>query len=416
MRILIICYVYPPEVASAGPMVRQLAQDLAREGHDVTVLTGWPNHPAGKVFPGYSMRWRSVESDGRHRVMRVAHAVGSKIAPIRRMWIYFTFAVSSLANGLTLGRHDVVVSLSTPIFGVWTAWLLAKCWGARFVNVLFDIWPEAIINAGLARPNALYRLVRRIDTLNCQLSDVISTLGEGMRQMLIHRGIEPAKVKVIPFWIDTDEIRPLPRDNAWRREQGIAPDKFVALFAGTVGYASGVQVLVEAAKHLQSRSDILIVVVGEGPVKKEIEELARASGVGNMRLFPFQPAERVAELQSAADVGLVTLQAQSGASSVPSKMLGYMAAGRAVIASAAPETDTAKLIAQADCGLTVPAQDAAAIAEAIRTLADDPDRCRHLGSQARRCTEQLFSPQAVLRQYKQVIVPGWTDRPESPPP
>jgi len=97
-------------------------------------------------------------------------------------------------------------------------------------------------------------------------------------------------------------------------------------------------------------------------------------------------------------------------------MLGYMAAGRAVIASAAPETDTAKLIAQADCGLTVPAQDAAAIAEAIRTLADDPDRCRHLGSQARRCTEQLFSPQAVLRQYKQVIVPGWTDRPESPPP
>ena len=137
------------------------------------------------------MRWRSIEQDGLHRLMRVGHAIGPKSSPLRRLWVYFTFAISSFLNGLTLGRHDVVVCLSTPLFGVWTAWALAKLWRGRFVNVIFDLWPETIRNTGLIGENFLYRLTRRIDTLNCRASDVITALGEGLKAEIVARRIDP---------------------------------------------------------------------------------------------------------------------------------------------------------------------------------------------------------------------------------
>jgi colanic acid biosynthesis glycosyl transferase WcaI len=385
-------------------MVRELAEDLAAAGHEVTVLTGWPNHPGGKLFPGFQQRWRQVQADGRHRLMRVGHFIGSKKSPLVRLWMYATFAVSSFLNALTLGRQDAVVCLSTPIFGVWTAWLLARLWRGRFVNVVFDLWPEAILNAGLTGDNAVYRMLRRADTRLGHLSDVITTLGEGMRDQILARGIDGGKVKVIPFWIDTQRISPLERDNSWRRRQGIGPEKFVAMFAGTVGYASGAQMLVETARRLSGRDDILLLVVGEGQVKDILQADAEREGLANLKFLPFQDESELAEMQAAGDAGLVTLLPNSGVSSVPSKVLGYMAAGRAVIASAPAGSDTAQLIDQARCGIAVPAQDASALAGAIRALADDRARCQSLGRNARDFAVAHLSRGAVVRQYQEIIL------------
>lgn len=405
MNIVLICYVYPPEVAPAGVMIRELAEDLSSAGHRVTVLTGWPNHPKGVLFPGFKAQWRQTEQHGRYSVMRVAHAICSKASALARLWVYLTFALSSFLNGLILGKQDVVVCLSTPLMGVWTAWALARLWRGKFVNVIFDLWPEAIHNAGLVgKTHPLYRLTRWVDTRNCLWSDEITTLGEGMRNQIAERGVDPEKVQVVPFWIDTDLIRPMDRNNAWRREQGIHPDTFVALFAGTIGYASGAQMLVQTAEAMADRSDILLLVVGEGVVKDELQQLAAERGSQNLKFLPFQPAERLAEMQSAADVGLVTLLPQSGSTSVPSKVLGYMAAGRAVIASATDDTDTARLIRQAECGLAVPAQDGEALAEAIVSLADDRSKAETLGRRARDYAVEHFSRGAVIGMYREVIL------------
>jgi colanic acid biosynthesis glycosyl transferase WcaI len=350
------------------------------------------------------MRWFSLTNEGSYRLARVAHALGAKTGAVRRLWIYLTFALSSLLNGWRLGRQDVVVCLSTPMFGVWTTWLLAKFWRARHVRITFDVWPESIRNAGLIRDNLIYRVVRFIDTLNCRWSDVITVLGEGMRQQLLDRRLPSESIRVIPFWIDAKRIQPLDRDNAWRREQGIGPEKFVALFAGTIGYASGAQMLADAAADLAGRTDVLFLVVGEGPVKLELEEAARKRKLGNMQFLPFQPHERLSEMQSAADVGLVTLLPHSGFSSVPSKVLGYMAAGRAVIASAPPETDTARLVQSAECGLVTAVQDPLALAQAIRELADDRVRCAAFGANSRRYLVEHFARETVVHRYREVIL------------
>lgn len=416
LKVLIICYIYPPEVAPAGIMVRELAEDFSRDGHEVTVQTGWPNHPRGELFSGYKVRCRHIESEGRHRVMRVAHAIYPKSSALLRLWTYLTFAVSSFLNGLTLGRQDVVVCLSTPMFGVWTAWLMAKLWRARFVNVIFDLYPEAIRNAGLIGDSLPYRICRWIDTRNTRWSDQITTLGEGMRQAILARGgIPEDKVRVVPFWLDTQRIRPLDRNNDWRREQGIPEETFIALFAGTIGYASGAQILAETARELRHRKEILLLIVGEGVVKDELRELSRTNGLDNIRFLPFQPEDRLAEVQSTADVGLLTLRPKSGTSSVPSKVLGYMAAGRPVIASAQEDTDTAKLIREADCGLVTPVGDGKAIAEAIAQLADAPSQATKFGQNARRHVVQHFSRGVIVREYSDLIIGAGASVPGDPP-
>ncbi len=335
--------------------------------------------------------------------MRVAHSIRPKASPLARLWVYLTFAASSLINGVTLGRQDAVVSLSTPLFGVWTAWLLARLWRGRFINIIFDLWPEAIRNSGLVGDSVVYRLVRRIDTLNCLWSDEITCLGEGMKGHICERGITPHRVHVLPFWMDTNRIRPLPRENDWRREQGIAPERFVALFAGTVGYASGAEILADVAERLKEYPRILLLVVGEGVVKEKLESIARQRQIENIRFLPFQPEEKLAQMQSTADVGLVTLRPESGISSVPSKVLGYMSAGRGVIAAAPEGTDTAKLIREADCGLVTPSGDAGALAGAIVTLYLDRERCGCCGERARRYVVDHLSRAGIVEKYARLI-------------
>jgi colanic acid biosynthesis glycosyl transferase WcaI len=384
-------------------MVNELAEDLSAKGHRVTVQTGWPNHPHGKLHPGYRMQWRKMERDGQHDVQRVAMMIADKTSLLCRLGVYASFAASSLLNGLTLGRHDVVVCLSTPLIGVWTAWALARLWRARFVNVIFDLWPEVVLNAGLVKNNLPYRVIRKIDTLNCRCSDAISVLGQGMKDEVVARGVSPEAVKVIPFWIDTQKIKPISRNNAWRQEHDISSDTFVALFAGTIGYASGAQILAETARQMEHRKDILILVVGEGVVKKELEALVKNAGITNLRFLPFQPAERLKEVQGTANVGLVTLLPNSGITSVPSKVLGYMAAGRPVIASVTKQSDTAQLVRNASCGLVCAPQNAQALANSIVRLADDDLMCRNFGVNARNYVEKYLSRVNVVNQYEQLI-------------
>jgi colanic acid biosynthesis glycosyl transferase WcaI len=407
MNIALICHVYAPEVAPAGGMVRELAEDLVAAGHRVTVLTGWPNHPRGILYEGWRSRFRQLARDPKgFRVLRCGHSIHPRKKIFWRLWYYLTFGLGTFVNGLACGRMDAVLCLSTPIFGLWTAWMLARLKGARFVYDIFDLHPEAAHHAGLIGRGLAYTIWRAIDTLLCRRSDVIATLSEGMKREIVARGIEPDKVAVVPFWMDAETVSPGPRDNAWRRRQRIPLDRFVALYAGTIGYISGAEVLIETAHLLSDRPDILILCVGEGVVKDKIERRAAELGLANIRFLPFQPAEMLDDMMATADVGLVTLLAETGKTSVPSKILGYMAAGRAVVASVAEDCATARVIQEGECGIVTPCQDPAALADALRRAADDRDTTRRLGENARRCLLDRYSRKHCTGLYETLLAGG----------
>lgn len=403
MNVVVICHVFPPEHAPAGVMVRELAEDLSARGHQVTILTGWPNHPDGVLFPGWQSRFRKTETYPGYTVIRCGHSIHPRQRMLWRLWYYFTFALSTFLNGLILGRADAVLCLSTPLFGSWSAWLLARCKGARFVYDIFDLHPESALNAGLIRDGIACRLFRAMDALLCRASDAIATLSDGLKASICRRGIRPDKIRVIPFWIDSAKITPGDRDNPWRRKHGIAPDTFVALYAGTLGYISGAEVLIDVARELQSRPNILLLVVGTGVVKENMERLAADAGLTNLKFLPFQAQEDLPDVQATADVGLVTLLPNAGLTSIPSKILGYLAAGRAVLASVRETSDTAQMVQAGQCGLVVPCQNPHAIADAIVKLADNPETTAQLGRNGRRLAQAQYARARCTELYEKIL-------------
>lgn len=386
-------------------MVEELAQDLAASGHNVTILTGWPNHPQGVLFPGWRKRFRDVRrvSPGL-TLIRCGHSIHSRQRMFWRMWYYLTFAISTFVNGMWAGKLDAVLCLSTPIFGSWSAYALARIKRARFVYDVFDLHPEAARNAGLIREGVAFRILRKLDTALCRRSDAIVTLSESLRTSLIARRLDPLSIEVIPFWIDENKVKPGTRDNPWRRRHEISTDLFVCLYAGTIGYVSGAMILVQTARLLQARPDVLILVVGEGPLKEELERQVSTVGLRNVRFLPFQPASELSDMQASANVGLVTLLPDAGASSIPSKVLGYLAAGRAVVASVAADSGTATMLKEGQCGVVVPSHDAAALAEAIMSAADRPEAVVQMGQNGRDYLLRKFSRRTCTALYEQVMM------------
>ena len=402
MRILTICYVYPPEVQPAGVMTRELAEHLTERGHRATVVTGFPNHPSGIVFPGYRKRCRHWEQREPFGVLRVWHTTSPARTLAPRLAFYGSFALSSLLNGLLCGKQDVIVSLSSPVVGGLGCLILARLKRARLVYGIWDVYPETALQAGVLSPGWGAELLRRLDTWVCRQSDAVVVPAEGLRRLLIERGVPDGKIAVLPLWVDEQAVRPLDRVNPWRREQGIDEATTVVLYAGTIGLISGAQYVVEAARRLRDR-DILFLFVGEGLVRDEIGARVAELGLASVRLAPFQPRERLAEVQATADISLVTLLPGQGKTSVPSKVLGYMAAARPVIVGVDEDSDTAAWVRAADCGLVVPPQDAEALVSAIGRLAEDAELRTRLGENGRRYLVARHGKSASLTRYEELL-------------
>ena len=404
MRVLITTRIFPPEGHPSAVMADELAEALAGEGWGVTVATGYPNHPYGRLFPSYVRRGVQVERHNGFQVVRGWHLIHPSPALLPRALVMASQCTAFLAGALKSRRPNVVVSYGPPLIGPLSSALIAKSLGARLVTVIYDLYPDVAIEGGHLCHTGLIHLARKIEKLVYQLSDKIVVISEGFRQTLLNgKGVEPHKVSVIPVWLDSRDIIPLNRDNSWRRQMNIPPDKFVVLYAGSIGLVSGAEVVVEAARLLESYPDILFVFVGEGQMKDRLEAQARNLGLTNMRFLSFQPRERLSEVQATADVSLVSLAPGRGRTSVPSKVLGYMAAARPVVASVDDGCDTAMVIQQAECGHIVTPGRGQDMAKAILAFYQSPTRRKACGKAGRRYFLHHFEKKIVLQKFIDLI-------------
>ena len=194
------------------------------------------------------------------------------------------------------------------------------------------------------------------------------------------------------------------RNNAWRREVSIPDEKFVILHAGTIGAAAGAEVILEAARKLSAFQDILFLMVGDGSAKAAIQALAQKMALPNVTFLPFQPWERLSELQSTADVSVVTLSPGQGKASVPSKVMGYMAAARPIVAAVDANCDTAALIRQAGCGVVVQPGSGMALAKALLNYYKESEKRRTAGERGRAFFLKHFDKNIVIQNYHDLLM------------
>ncbi|MEO3743312.1 glycosyltransferase family 4 protein [Plantactinospora sp. B5E13] len=389
MRIGVISYWYPPEPAFVPGC---LAEELAARGHEVRVLTGFPNHPTGQVYPGYRQRWRHQAEDGGVTVRRVPSYVSHDGTAARRVARQVTYAMSSAltAPGYLAGVDAVYVHF--PPAGAYAAAGLLRLL-RRIPTVLHvqDVWPEAVgagspdgrAGAGGMMSGLLGRTMRAI----YRSAAGIAVIAPSMRDVVIERGADPDRVRVVLNWTDERLFRPVGPTPSARRAIGHR-GRTTIMHAGTIGPFQRVDTAVRAAAALDGRLDVDLVLVGSGPEERQSRRLAEELGAGNVRFLGWRPPTEMAELYAAAEYQLVLLRdlpALHGA--VPSKLQAALSAGAPVVASAGG--DTADLVERARAGLSCPPEDWQALADRFALAAMIPSAARE--EMARRARDSYLA-------------------------
>jgi len=359
------------------------------------------------VYRGFSWFGHGFkDTQGGYRLFRCPHwLVGQKRSVLNRILENLTFGLSAAWAAWRAGKPDVLIIETWPLVAVECAAVLARWWRVPYVYYMQDVYPEAALSAGYAQADGAFAsMLQRWDARLCRQSGRVVAISDDMAELLIAgRHLSDSQITVIRNWQDAAEFTAHEGPVNWRAEQQIPSDRFVAMFAGTLGHVSGAEILVDVAEYLRTERDILVVCIGEGICKEKMQAEAGARGLDNIRILPFQPRERLVEVQRSADVMLLTMQKSAGNTSVPSKLVSYMAAGRPVICAAGRDTSVSRVVEESGSGVVVPSGDAAAIAQAVVDLSRNRGKAEQMGHRSRSYFEQHLTLDRAHQQFAELL-------------
>ncbi|WP_376959403.1 glycosyltransferase family 4 protein [Azospirillum sp. A26] len=383
--IIFINRVFPPDRGATGRCLSDLSRRIAAAGWRVTVVAD------GEQLSDEAPN-RAVP-DG-VTLIRTGRKVAEGERPDTRA--YLDSLCRLTARALRLPRHDLVVTMTDPPMLALAGPVLAARHGAASLHWCQDLYPDLLPVLGVRMPDLLLRVAGRGMARALRRQDGVIAIGRCMRERIVASGVAADRVTLLPNWPDP-AIRPLEKaGNGVRRSLGLTEGdgRFLVAYSGTLGLAHPMDGVLEAAARLQhSDPSVIVLLVGEGRGFAALEDAARRRGLRNLRRLPWQPADRLAECLSAADLHLVAMDPAAEGLLVPSKLAGVQAAGRPCLFLGPAGSEVA---AQMDgCGMVIDPFDGAAIAEAVRAYAAGPDRCAAEGERAARKAEDWTADRAA---------------------
>ena len=406
MKLAVLCPHYAPDTAPTGDVMTSIATELVARGHELHVVTSLPWYEHHRIEPGWGGRVVRHEDTAWGRITRV-HPFPTdkrKIPARAAAFAGFTLLSTALAlRGRPGARPDAVLAMSPPLTLGGAGWLAARRWRVPFVFNIQDVFPDVAVELGAITNPQVIRVASWLERWTYRHSDAVTVLSDDLRDNLVAKitGTVPDaydRIRVIPNFVDTDRIQPAdPEAGAYRREHGLEGRR-VVMYAGNVGLSQSLDLVIDAARKLADRSDVVFVINGGGSGRAALREAA--VGLDNVRFVDFQPKERLPEVLAAGDIHLVPLRRGLARSSVPSKTYSILAAGRPVLASVDEGTEVARVVTDAGAGLAVPPDDPGAFTNALITLLDEPERAAAMGRAGRAFVERWASPAAVAERYE----------------
>jgi colanic acid biosynthesis glycosyl transferase WcaI len=405
MNIVLLSAYFPPEIGSAAHLFYELGGELVRRGHRITVLTGFPAYNVDEsTFPDkYRRGKRLIEKMNGMKIFRVRCPRMPRHVPVLRGLEQVSMAWTFLWNGLfNLPRdNDIMLLYSPPLFLGITALILRFFKGNRVIVNIQDLFPQSAIDLRVLNNRILIGLFRKIERLIYQRSDLVTVHSVGNRDHVLRCGGNPERTFEIPNLVDTKEIHPGERNNAFRLRYGIPESEYIVSFAGVIGLSQDIDTVIEAAKMTVDARSIVYYIVGDGIEKERL--VKQAEGLSNVRFLPMIPKNEYIELLQASDICLSTLHKEVTTPVIPSKILSIMAAGRPVVASMPLYGDAPKLISESGCGVSVEPNEPGKLADAIRWMFDHPENSRTMGENGRRYAMEHLSLEACASLYEQLF-------------
>lgn len=392
MRILYLSQYFPPEAGATQTRAYEMAKNWVRLGHQVTILTEFPNHPSGVISPDYKGKLLERSTLEGIEVLRVWVKASPEKSFKNRMWFYLTYMFNATIAGifLTRGKYHLLYATSPPLFVGGAALALSFIKQIPLVFEVRDLWPESAIALGELTNHRAISLATKLEEMcYCRASQVV-VVTHGIYNRLIQRGVKAEKLCIIPNGANIDLFTFTQNGRERIRSELGLERKFIAIYAGIHGLAQGLETILEAAKILQSTPEIHILLVGDGPKKAELVSLATSFNFPNLTLLPEKPRDQIPDYLSAADVALIPLKkAEIFKSALPSKIFDAWACARPVLLSI--DGEARSVVESISGGIFIPPEDPGMMAEKLIYLMKSPFERQQMGENGLKYTRQFHS-------------------------
>lgn len=401
MRILFLSHYFPPEVNAPASRTFEHCRAWARGGHEVYVATNVPNHPAGKIYPGYRNALAQTETVAGIKVYRLLTFLAANQGVVRRSFGYFWYLAMAVLAALFLPRVDVVVSTSPQFFCGLAGYFVSRIKRVPWVIEIRDLWPESIVAVGAVRRSRLLHSLVGLTKFAYRKADRVVCVTDSFKAAIIAEGIPAAKIEVIKNGVDLQFFAP---------ERSVGPEasriegldntqgKFVVSYVGTHGMAHGLDTVLEAAELVRDLPDVLFLLVGDGAERDHLLKQRDMMRLDNVVMLEQQPKTRMPAVWAVTDVSLVVLKDQPLFRTViPSKIFESMAMMKPVILGVRGESEA--LLQESGAGICIQPESAVQLARAVRTLYSNFEARRTMGVAGREFVQHNFDRQVLAKRY-----------------
>lgn len=404
MRVVILTQYYPPELGAPQGRLSDLARRFLADGHEPIILTAMPNYPTGRIFKGYGGLFRSERIDG-IQVLRCWLYPNQGVGFVGRLASYFSFVLTSAVVGAwKLPKADFLLTESPPLFLGLSGYLLSRWKGARWIFNVSDLWPESAVHLGiLGEKGWAHRAASWLEGFCYRRSWLVSGQSEEILES-IRKRFPGTSTYHLSNGVDPEAFHPARRSPEARRRlielAGVAEPACVVLYAGLHGVAQGLDQVLESAARLRHRPEIRVLLLGDGPAKRQLQQRAADLGLDGVKFLDAQPRESVPSLLAAADIAIVPLKRRLPGA-VPSKI--YEAMGAAVPIVLVAGGEPADIVQAARAGVAVAPDDPAGLTAALEALAGDSELRSALGKAGRQAAETRFNRRIIAEKFMRFL-------------
>lgn len=385
MRILNLSAYHEPEKAASLYLFENINEAYVKAGHEVVLYVPTPTRGVSNdVYGEYKKMKYEEKHNGRLKIYRFSMFREGK-SPLFRAIRYILCNFIHLFKGVFAGKFDVIVVASTPPTQGALSAILKKIKKLPVVYYLQDVFPDSLVNARLTKKNSLiWKIGRFIEDFTYRNMDKIIVISEDMKKNLIEKGVSGDKISVIYNWVDENAIIPVSKEqNILFDDLKLSRDLFYIVYAGNLGYAQNIEVILKTASKMLNFIDIRFLIFGSGAQEIYYKTMAQNMGLSNVVFYPLQPYTLVSQVYSLGDASIVSCKEGIGRGAMPSKTWSIMSAGTAVLANFDENTDLHKIVESNNLGIFTKAGDYEELKEAILKLYNNRELCLEMGRNGR---------------------------------
>jgi len=403
VKLIVVGINYYPELTGIGVYTTEMCEYLQGQGHQVTVFTGFPYYPEWKIKEEYRNKVFKTEVRMGVKLKRSYVYVPCKISAKTRILHEASFIISSFINLLFAKRADLMIVVSPPLGLGIAACIISQIRRIPFVFHIQDLQPDAAAELGMIKNKLVLKLLYGIEKFIYNSSSAVSVISGKMREKVISKGMDIKKIMLFPNWANTEQIKPMKRDNEFRTKNKLG-NRFVVLYAGNIGMKQGLDVVLEMALKTAGNKNIIYVIAGDGAYRKELINNCEVLALSNVLFLPVQSKEVLPYMLAASDVCLIPQRRNITDIVMPSKLLGIMASGRPVVAGANQGSELYQVIKDSGCGIVVEPENAEKMMEAIMEIYNEPQKKEDFGRKAREYAVEHLNSKMILKSLEKEIV------------